>query len=631
VNEQITFATRAEELKDRVYEFFTMPPKAFYSALLKNKAAVLVGGRGTGKTMLLKSLAFEYKVASKTCEQIKEQWDTDHYIGCYIKIENYIVSTFRERGLTDDTWNALLAHYFNLRILQQILKTLKILINNKIIQEENINDFIERFYEMVKEEISIKTLKNLEMSVRRKLDDLINFINNPGESKKPTLTHNGLLIFELCDVLNENSAFKDKTWYVLLDEFENLSATQQPLINTLIKANKPPVIFKIAMRPDGWWSRRTITESETLEEIDDYDLINYQSDLSHLDYKDLIIKAFEKNLSFNNIKDQVFLDVRKFLPELTPEDEALLILKKSKKKSNYEKKILEYINKSTTNVEEVDYLSQHLIVEKNPLQTRLHLVLLDRGENPTEIVHEYITKSKKYTEWYDHNHLGTLFLFCKEFEKKKVYSGFETYLYLSSKIMRNFVSLFSRAWELSLDEGFKIETPTPFSTKVQSKAAYDVSQKKVFEISSYPSIGSGLSTFANQLGRIFEQLNKDERQSQPERNHFSIIGDLSEEARSLVSGALLYSVLQEASATKIRSDVQIRDRDYLINRIYCPYYQLSYRKKHKLEISTNDFELLILGSDVQKKKISSGILKKCLPDSNVNFNFEQIDIFDALF
>ncbi|EGG34835.1 conserved domain protein [Paenibacillus sp. HGF5] len=194
--------------------------------------------------------------------------------------------------------------------------------------------------------------------------------------------------------------------------------------------------------------------------------------------------------------------------------------------------------------------------------------------------------------------------------------------------MRNFVSLFSRAWELSIDNGFCVKDPKAFSHEDQSEAAYHVSEGKVFEISAYPS-GAKLSSFANHIGRIFEQLNKDNRQSQPERNHFAIIGDISYEAKNMMRGALMYSILQEVPATKLRSEVEVKGTDYLFNRIYCPYYYLSYRKMHKLEIKSNIFEKLILGTDEEKRAETSKILSKYLKNEKFNVSeIVQIDLFD---
>lgn len=618
--------TRAEEIGNRVFDYFAMPAQSFYTRLMKNKAAILVGGRGTGKTMVLKSMAFEYKMNSTSS---KEYWINDSYIGCYIRIDTNIVSNFRGRGLNADVWGLLFAHYFNLRVVQQIVKTFKVIIQGNFVSEDSLRDLITRYSEITVEETTDYTINWIESRIRRQLDELVRYINNSKKFECPTLINNGILIFELCEIMRGISEFKNKTWFILLDEFENLDENQQRIINTLIKANQPPVIFKIALRPGGWWTQQTLSQTESLEEIADYDLIDYQNDFSDEDYKKLVIEAFNKSLALNGIVNEVFLDVRNLLPEISPEDEARRIEAKSKRPAVYRDRINEFIDGFTQDFEERELLKSILIIKEDPLRTRFNLVLLDRGADPQLIANERIANSSTYQEWYRHNKVGTLFLFCSEFRTKKTYCGFETFVLLSSKIMRNFVSLFSRTWELSLDEEFSPEELMPFEYDAQSKAAYDVSRSKVFEINSYASIGPVLWSFANYLGRIFERLNKDERQSQPERNHFGIKGQPSEKAESILRGALLNSVLQEAPANKMRSDA-VRGKDYLLNRIYCPYYNMSYRKMHKLEFDLEQFELLLMGNEDEKRQTFSAIIRNNIKAQKTDIETKQLSLFDSL-
>ncbi|MNB63276.1 hypothetical protein D3C75_96990 [compost metagenome] len=622
------FATRAEELGNRVFDYFAMPAESFYTRLLNNKAAVLVGGRGTGKTMLLKSLAFEYKVIQKNEEEALLTWNKDNYLGCYVRADTNIVSSFRGRGIEEDLWGQLFAHYFNYRVLQQIVRTLKIAIEKQVINEDELVPFFERYFEVVGiSNIIDSGLNDIEKHVRRSLDSLVRYINNPKRVDMPELMNNGTLIFECCNSLLEVKRIREKTWFILIDEYENLNEDQQRIINTLIKANQPPIIFKIAMRPGGWWTQETLTKSENLENIADFDMINYQTDFNDSDYEELIRKAFEKSLINNNITDPYFQDVENLLPELSPEDEAREVFKKSRMPADFIKEIEKAIYLNTNDEILQKELKEKLVLIDDPLRTRFHLVLIDRGQKPIEILKQINNQPKKYSEAYRHNKVGTLFLFCREYKKRKTYCGFNSYVLLSSKIMRNFVSLFSRAWEISVDQGFTVSDPKAFTCESQTDAAYDVSRGKVFEINAYPS-GPNMSSFTNYLGRIFEQLNKDPKQSQPERNHFAIIGDVSNDTRKLMRSALMYSVLQEIPATKLRAEVEVRGGDYLFNRIYCPYYNLSFRKIHKLELKASEFEKLMLGTDSEKRIVTYQVLKKYRNDvTESDAKIVQMDLF----
>jgi hypothetical protein len=57
-----------------------------------------------------------------------------------------------------------------------------------------------------------------------------------------------------------------------------------------------------------------------------------------------------------------------------------------------------------------------------------------------------------------------------------------------------------------------------------------------------------------------------------------------------------WSVLFEEEETKLKSDTQFASVEYILNPVYAPYFNITYRKKRKLGLSTDDLEVLIHGS-----------------------------------
>ena len=60
--------------------------------------------------------------------------------------------------------------------------------------------------------------------------------------------------------------------------------------------------------------------------------------------------------------------------------------------------------------------------------------------------------------------------------------------------------------------------------------------------------------------------------------------------------ATKWSVLFEEPATKTKDFFSPLSVDYVLNPIYAPYFHISYRKKRKLELTTDDLICLIRGS-----------------------------------
>jgi len=55
------------------------------------------------------------------------------------------------------------------------------------------------------------------------------------------------------------------------------------------------------------------------------------------------------------------------------------------------------------------------------------------------------------------------------------------------------------------------------------------------------------------------------------------------------------SILFENESTKDKSDYQVHGNEYMLNPIYAPYFGISYRRKRRLELSSDDIFCLIKG------------------------------------
>jgi hypothetical protein len=88
-------------------------------------------------------------------------------------------------------------------------------------------------------------------------------------------------------------------------------------------------------------------------------------------------------------------------------------------------------------------------------------------------------------------------------------------------------------------------------------------------------------------------------QSESEQNHFAVVDGMVELLRSdveFLDEAVKWSVLYEEAATKQKSSYVPESSDYVLNPIYAPFFNISYRKKRKLEIRSDDLVTLIRGS-----------------------------------
>jgi hypothetical protein len=128
---------------------------------------------------------------------------------------------------------------------------------------------------------------------------------------------------------------------------------------------------------------------------------------------------------------------------------------------------------------------------------------------------------------------------------------------------------------------------------IQDRAANHVSMQQIDEIDTYPPLGQKLKRLTLILGRIFEQAHKRDRISEPECNHFYTDYDsLSPETQEVLNSGIMWAVFNPRKLTKIKSAKQPRGKEYHLNHIYAPYFQISYRKKRRLDINPQDFDQL---------------------------------------
>ena len=92
---------RAERLGPKLYELYRGPK--YMPELLTSKPCVLVGGRGTGKTTVLRILSYEgqYALARTSDEMQISGWST---FGMYWRLDTNQLTAFQGQGLDESEW-----------------------------------------------------------------------------------------------------------------------------------------------------------------------------------------------------------------------------------------------------------------------------------------------------------------------------------------------------------------------------------------------------------------------------------------------------------------------------------------------------------------------------------------------
>jgi len=253
-----------------IAEFFSDPKASYYSNLIKRGNVILVGTRGSGKTMLLKSLYLPVYIEILKREGKNPKSCALDFIGVLINCERYEFKIFRqnvfnyqiEQGDKEKIkyfWKQCMGHYFALLIIEEILNTI---INHGPTVGLNFSDSL---YEAVFKEIckicQIPVLKknsfvSLGALLKDKRKDFSQLMHKSVLNLNYAIASNRFdlsAVIEVGNALKKIPRLKDARIYILLDDFfyPNLAEEQQKILLELIRVRNEPLAFKIATLPGG--------------------------------------------------------------------------------------------------------------------------------------------------------------------------------------------------------------------------------------------------------------------------------------------------------------------------------------------------------------------------------------------
>ena len=616
-------SNRTEELGFDVWDRFVIPPKLNIGEWGNTrKPRVIVGGRGCGKTMLLRYLSHEsaFSPDRPTIDQ-----STLKHIGVYWRADTQFASLLEGRHQTEELWRAAFGHLSALVLGKEALGALESIAKSKL--ELITPHDLERldFSALSTSEFEMpKTLLALSGFLDRSMFEFEYWANDVDSVPQPRFLPAPAFLGRLIDtVVQQLEQLRKVVFFAYIDEYENLTVLQQRVVNTWLKHSAPPLIFNLAMKRNGFKTRRTLGE-EQLVEIHDYrpvDLEDFEQDSEFWLFAAEILL-----LRFHNAK----VTLEHFNPDLLRDPLAML----HRRTAPYSKRVLALarellptwskeslarevfsdqalfrqlelrITKGLKQRGETTFTSGHFLRREYPTPAAVVLpaLLARKRLSMRKIASEFDKHCagepngfQQGTEWLHNIFLASyLDLFVSLVRACPIYSGFDTYCHMAKGNVRHFLELCHKAFATSHKS-----PQAGLSAKQQAEAASQVAASLLPEVRSFGRLGNDLHSFVLRLGRLFALSQRRTSQSEPERTHFAIRDgedSISEEAKTLLAEAVKWSVLFEERETKAKSVDLPQVVDYVLNPIYAPYFHISYRKGRKLELTSTDFAILSSGT-----------------------------------
>lgn len=573
---------KGEWLRDDIYQHFSEP--YYFSDLKDIRPCVLQGGRGTGKTMVLRSLSYEgqFNILKKDIEE----FDKNEFIGVYIRVNTNHARAFEGGDISMDVWSRAFGHFINLTFVREIVKFLlwhnNLSSNDKQLTEEECCLVAKSLGIMEMPKNQEELFKNIRYALYEFQAQLNSIFDTNGKGLRLSLYEYPIEL--ITEIVTNLPQFKNKIIMILLDEFENLSDYQQIIMNTMIKHITKNYTFKIGVRELGWRKKHTFNDQEILNTPADYYLLDIQKKFEDAKvFSDFAKKVCEKRIkeAFED-EDTSRWDVNDFLENINNEDEAI---KLGIENTDYIKQFASLPSELNNELETLPLLYKYLIAYWAD----------SHNDSLEDEINHYLTSKREWDTRYNNYKYAMLFKIKQGRGMggiQKYYAGWDTFIKLAGGNIRYLTELVYNSYEQHILKERGVDEK--ISIREQTKAARDTGLKNLEELEGLSKLGAQLVKLLFNMGQIFKVYARLDKKS-PEVNQFELIGERTPGCQELINTAVMNLALIREPGTKPNDEYTTKDYIFSIHPIFSPFFIFSYRKKRKMKISVQ--ELMALASN----------------------------------
>jgi len=603
---------KAEWLSNKLFDLFTEP--GYFSELKTSRPCVLIGGRGTGKTTVLKGLSYEGQLSF--ADGNKSAIDSWNFFGIYHRVNTNRVTAFRGPELSEAQWSACFAHYLNLLFCSQLLEFAS-WYERQTGRTLTLN---ERDFGPFKATLGLQNegnLRELAHELRLKVLKFEASINSVRDNPPDDLSMQAAPVDALAHALLSCAELRGKQFFFLIDEFENFEDYQQRIVNTIIKHSPSDYTFKIGVRELGWRERATLNPNEQLTSPADYARISIGDRLDDSKFK--IFAERVLSVRFANAIDTPLQPAALF-PRLSEAEEVEKLLDRAE------------ASRIIQRVKSVVPSDLETSVSELPLSVKFFLTYWVDSHPETTLEAElesWLNGDSAAKARYDNHFYASLFSIRRGKRGiRKYYSGWDTMLSLCAGNIRYLLELVHLAVVMHVEKGG--DPFSPIDPETQTVAAQLLGRKNLSELEGLSVDGARLTKLLLSLGRVFGVLAESPAGHTPEANQFHLREEAGSEngdkAAGLLKNAVMHLALVRFAGSKALDERDTKAYDYMIHPIFAPFFVFSHRKKRKIKLTST--QLLAL---VDRPREGIDIALKSNNRQSENILPDQLELFGEFY
>jgi hypothetical protein len=631
--------TRAEEHDPDIWGEFFMPPY-FDQLRLKEatKSTYITGKRGCGKTMLLKY--FDYHTAFSSARNSIPAAEVQH-VGVYWRVDTQFCSSMKHRGIDEVDWGVIFEGYFGLVIAVELIRAAHCIAKSKFegfdlghflhLKLPSAADFVPTFPTAARELTS-----HLER-IRRSFST---WVSNVQAVPRPVLPPGRDFVLALVEDLRATPGLEALGLHVYVDEVENLVPYQRRVLNSFLKHSQRPLIVNFTSKEHPRDNQTSGPES--INATHDYRLLDLDKLLEPAARPVFFAEVFLANVDLaagshhsellevvrsptkleerrqRLYQDRVIQTMRERFPTTTERQLSVQAVADRRLMSKLTERLEKALGQRPGGLGVRDFL------EPQPAPDALVILpaLLSRKTLlPTHVLSEMRAYERDgsgsfASGWIHNNLFGALLELYRPYGREcPLYSGFDTLCTMANNNLRNFLILCYKTLEVA---DLRDLNQPPYGVDIQCRAAYDAAEQLLREIKTFGKYGEQLRVFTLRLGSIFRALQANPAMSEPEQNQITINNGFRpffDEERAFISELTKYAILVEQLETKAKGSVGLDILDYQLNPIYAPYFQISYRRKRKIELTVEQFHVLAMGTEGDFRELAKEFTRN-LPETD---------------